>query len=314
MTMIERLDSSNLIALHLLLQERHVTRAARRLGISQSSMSHRLARLRESFADPLFVLDGATLVPTARALQMAEPLASALSALEAATSPPRPFDPATSRFAIEVIMPDLLAPLTPRIGAALSEGAPGAEVRFSHIGAALTEKLASAGAMALTPTRFVSPAIMSRHLGDLRFGVVGRRGHPALRRPLTAKRWLAHGHVVVSVGNEPTNLISRELHRLKLVRRVALEITSFLAGLLTVAQSDLLMNAPLPLVSEAVQLLQLEVREAPIRLPRVRFALSWHDRNARDPAQRWARARVFQVARAVFDAAGAPDAPGEVDA
>lgn len=300
--MLERLDPTNLIALHLLLQERHVTRAARRLGISQSSMSHRLARLRESFADPLFVLDGAALTPTARALEMAEPLEAALVALQAAIEPPRAFDPATSRFAIEVVMPDLLATLTPRLSAALSGKAPGAEVKFAHIGPELSQKLAATpGSMALTPTRFVAPAILSRHLGDLRFGVVGRRGHPALRRPLTVKRWLAHGHVVVAVGNEPTNLISRELHRHKLVRRVALEVPSFLAGLLTVAQSDFLMNAPLPLVSEAVRMLRLEARDAPLSLPLVRFALSWHERYTRDPAHRWARDQVFQAASAMFE-------------
>jgi DNA-binding transcriptional LysR family regulator len=304
MVMLERLDPSNLIALHLLLEERHVTRAARRLGISQSSMSHRLARLRESLGDPLFVLEGARLVPTARALAMAEPLETALEALQAAIAPQATFDPGTSPFTIGVVMPDLLASLTPRIVAALTVAAPRAEVKFAHIGPNLSETLAATPAsVALTPTRFVAPAILSRHLGDLRFGVVGRKGHPAFRRRLTTERWLSPGHVVVQVGNESTNLISHELQRQKLTRRVALEVPSFLAGLLVVASSDFLMNAPLPLVSEAARALQLEVREAPIRLPKIRFALSWHERYQRDPAHRWAREHVFEAARPMFEAA-----------
>lgn len=304
MTMLERLDPSHLVALHLLLEEQHVTRAARRLGISQSSMSHRLARLRERLDDPLFVLEGATLVPTPRARSMAEPLAAALRALDAAVAPPTPFDPTTSSFTTEVVMPDLLAPLTPRIVEALTARAPRAEVKFAHIGPNLSERLAAGPAVALTPTRFVAPAILSRHLGELRFGVVGRKGHPALQPKLSVARWLAHGHVVVSVGNEPTNLIGRELQRRKLVRRVALEVPSFLAGLFVVARSDLLMNAPLPLVTEAARALGLEVREAPIRLPTIRFALSWHDRYQRDAAHRWARERVFEAVRPVFDPRG----------
>ena len=93
MMVLDGLDATNLVALHVLLEERHVTRAARRLGITQSSMSHRLARLRETLEDPLFTRSSGGLVPTPRAESVAVPLRDALRALEAAVAPPRPFDP-----------------------------------------------------------------------------------------------------------------------------------------------------------------------------------------------------------------------------
>jgi len=302
MTMPSAVDPGQLVALNVLLEERSVTRAARRLGITQSSMSHRLAQLRSSLGDPLFVRFGAGLAPTPRALAIAQPLAEALRALAASVAPAEPFDASTSSFTLGITLPDLLAPLAPRLVAALVGQAPGIQIRLTHIAPGLSASLASElPSIALTPTRFVDDGIRSRSLGELSFGVVGRRDHPALRRPLSTERWLAHAHVTVRVGNERTNVIEEELARRGLVRRIGLEVPSFLAGLLVVARSDFLMNVPLPLVDEAASALGLRLREAPIPLPSVRFALAWHARHQHDPAHRWARERVFAAVRPAFN-------------
>lgn len=302
MRMPSSMDPSQLIALNLLLQEGSVTRAARRLGITQSSMSHRLAQLRRSLGDPLFVRVGASLVPTPRATAIARPLAEALDALAASVAPAEPFAPATSRMSLGIAMPDLLAALAPQLVNALVGQAPGIEVQLTNIGATLSTTLAAERpSLALVPARFVDDDIRVRSLGDLRFAVVGRRRHPALRRPLTTERWLAQSHVVVRVGNERTNVIEDELSRRGLSRRVGLEVPSFLAGLLVVARSDLLMNVPVPLVNDAALALGLQVRDAPIALPRVRFTLAWHARFQHDPAHRWARDRVFEAVQTAFD-------------
>ena len=301
MTMLDRLDATNLVALHVLLEERHVTRAARRLGITQSSMSHRLARLRDALRDPLFVRSAAGLVPTPRAQSIAAPLGQALRALESVIASPERFDPSTSRYAISIAMPDLLAPLAPRLIAGLTAEAPFLQVRLSQVVPSLSEALATGEpALALAPARHVDGPVITRALGEVRFGVVGRRGHPALRGKLTTARWLACGHVVVRLGNQQSNLIQAAIDRRGLRRRVGLEVPSFLAGLFVVSRSDLLMNAPIPLVDEAAATLQLAVREAPIRLPRVHISLSWHERFQGEGAHRWVRDRVFDVVRPAF--------------
>lgn len=124
--------------------------------------------------------------------------------------------------------------------------------------------------------------------------------HPALRRELTTESWLAHGHVVVRIDNEPTNLIEQELARRGLVRRVGFQSPSFLAGLLVVARSDFLMNVPVPIVQDAASALGLTLHDAPIALPRVPFAMAWHPRFHHDPAHRWARERVFTALAPTF--------------
>lgn len=296
------LDPAQLVALNVLLEEGHVTRAAQRLGITQSSMSHRLAQLRRTLGDPLFVRVGASLRPTPRAQAIAGPLAEALRALAASVAPAQRFDPSVSCLVVGIAMPDLLATLAPRIATALTEAAPNIEIHMTHIVPSLSTMLAGdPPGMALAPSRFLEGDIRSRSLGELRFGVVGRKDHPALRRTLTTERWLAHSHVTVRIGNERSNVIEDELARLGLGRRVAMEVPSFLAGLLVVARSDFLMNAPMPLVNEAASALGLRLREAPIALPVVPFVLAWHSRFQEDLAHQWARERVFAAARPAFD-------------
>lgn len=298
--MLETLDASHLVTLHILLEERHVTRAARRLGITQSSMSHRLARLRAELHDPLFVSSPHGLLPTPRAQSIAAPLADALRALDALVSTPRGFDPSTSAYTLSLALPDALAPIVPRIIAAFVD-APRVDLRITPVTAPLSEALARGEpVLALAPSRFVGGSVMTRSLGEVRFGVIGRTGHPAFRGPLTTKRWVRFGHVVTRFGNDQSNAIEAELARHGLRRRIELEVPSFLAGLFVLSSSNLLMNGPMQLVHEAARQLKLTTREAPIRLPRVPISVCWHERFQHDAAHRWARERILEVAASVF--------------
>jgi DNA-binding transcriptional LysR family regulator len=287
-------DPAGLLALHALLEERHVTRAARRLGLTQSSMSHRLALLRRELGDPLLVRVKGALVPTQRAQAMARPLAEALEALRRAVRPPEIFDPTTSHLTVSLGMPDLLAPLLPGLLEELTAGAPNVQLQVLAPPPSLGDALAAGvPSMALAPVRDVPQNIVCRPLGDVQFGVALRRGHPLLKGKLTLERWLSVGHVVVRQGTQSPNLVSQALAKQKVQRRVGVEVPTFLAGLFVVAGSDLVMNAPLPLVKELAAPLGLVLREAPVPLPRQPSALLWHERFQHDPAHQWARERVI---------------------
>ncbi|WP_426734131.1 LysR family transcriptional regulator [Myxococcus faecalis] len=309
MMRFDRLDPSHLHALQVLLEERHVTRAARRLGISQSSLSHRLRRLRESLGDPLLVRSGPGLVPTPRAEAIAPRLTEALRALEAAVSLPAAFDPATYSGALTLVMPDLFVPVLSNLLAALQRTAPALSLRARPLSPELPRLLAEGPlCLALAPSHFADATTHARLLAEPRFAVVGRRGHPALRQRLTLSRWLAHGHVVVHVGGERVNPLAELLARQGLRRHVALEAPSFLSGLQALAHSDLLMNVPMPLFADAIRALDLETCPPPIALPRVRFAMQWHERFQHDAAHRWVRDQVFSAVRPLLHKPGA--APG----
>ncbi|WP_199188532.1 LysR family transcriptional regulator, partial [Haliangium sp. UPWRP_2] len=117
---IAELDVGLLLALDALLRERQVTRAARRVGLTQSAMSHALRRLRAIFDDPLFVRSPGGMLPTPRAAQLGEPLGRVLGELLRLTTKPAPFAPAqlagrmallTTEYLDVVLLPQLLSHL-----------------------------------------------------------------------------------------------------------------------------------------------------------------------------------------------------------
>ncbi len=306
------LDASHFAALQALLEERHVTRAARRLGITQSSMSHRLRVLREALGDELLVRAAGQLVLTPRAESILPALSSALAALKSSIEPSSTFDASTAHYRLTLALPDLLMPFVPRLLEALADRAPFMDLSVRNVPARLDDALASGvPQLAVAPVHFASSRIMTRALGAAHFGVFGRRGHAALTRGLTLERWLEAGHVVVRIDNDSPNVIERELARRQLTRRVALEVPSFLAGLSVVARSDLLMNAPLELAREVAGDFAVSGRPAPIELPKVPLALLWHERYHADAAHRFARELVLGALAPVFG--GALGAPKERD-
>ena len=127
---LRRIDLNLLVILDALLSEQHVTRAAERLHLSQPAVSHALARLRDLLGDPLLVRQGGALVPTARALELAAPLAEALAQVQALLAPNR-FDPASAKRRFRVAMSDYSAAIfLPGLVRTLRREAPGIDLQI----------------------------------------------------------------------------------------------------------------------------------------------------------------------------------------
>src|SRR6201994_815637 len=129
-----RIDLNLLVHLDALLRERSVTRAATRIGIGQSSMSHNLARLRELFGDELLTRgpDGMRLTP--RAMTLVEPVRTALTQIQTLVSRDEAFDPATADRTFRFGLPDSMEILiVPALLAHLREVAPGIRLRLHNI-------------------------------------------------------------------------------------------------------------------------------------------------------------------------------------
>ena len=287
------IDPADLLALHYLLSERHVTRAAKKLGVTQSSMSHRLAKLRSDLGDELLVQDGNQLVLTSRAESMADPLRDAVAAVRTALVPRAAFDAARAEFEATLALPDILTLLLPRLSASLSTEAPGLSLNVRSVPGDVSEFLSAGGRpLVVGPERFAGGATQVKRVGLLKFGVFFRKGHPLCREKLTVKRWLSYPHVVVSIQNPTSNVISTELEKRGLCRKVGLVVPGFLAGLLVAAESDFVMNAPLSMAKEVTKRLGLVARPMPLSLDPVQISLLWHGREQSDPAHSWLRARV----------------------
>ena len=293
-------DTNLILALRALLQHRNVTRAAREVGLSQSSMSHALARLRAHFGDPLLVPVGRTLVLTERARSLIEPTTAAVDRLERVFTRPERFDPATSRRVFRIAATDNLALyVLPALAATLQRSAPGIDVRVC----ALPEDWPTAllrGDIHLKLGRRspVPEPLESQDLSVEPFGCVVRHGHPVRSRP-TLAGYAALDHLLIaptaSVDVEPTGIVDAALARRGLTRRIAMSVPHFLVAPFIVAQSNLVLTAPERLLTPFVDSLRLRRLTLPLKLASYRLSQVWAGHSRDDEGHRWLRATVART-------------------
>jgi DNA-binding transcriptional LysR family regulator len=254
---LSRVDLNLLVLFDAVLQERHVGRAADRLNLSPSAVSHGLGRLRRLLNDPLFVRTPKGVVATDRALALSPPIADVLSRLRSVLATAEPFDPATStrRFIIgapdgvsAVFLPALLAELrahAPGIDISLRQLLPLAGERSSERAwrGAFTELEARALDVAIVPTDLIPPRFHQSLLYEEDFVVAMRSGHPSAAR-LTLERYCAARHLVVSLTGEADGFVDTILEQHGRKRRVALTVPNFMMALATLAETDLLAALP----------------------------------------------------------------------
>lgn len=291
---LRRINLNLLPALEALLETRSVTAAARRAHVSQSAMSHALAKLRALVGDPLLVPAGRALVLTPRAARLAESLPLALDHLERALLPTPPFDPKTTRRTFRVATLDYFEfAMLGDFMAYLRSHAPHAEVWIERFSAGSVAALGRAEVdLALVGETSVarSPALARAELFRDPFRVMLRKGHPALRRrALSLESYLAHPHVVVTVEGRADGAVDRALDRLSARRDVALRVPHFGSAPLAVLQSDAICTIASSVAERARALYGLELRDPPVEIAPAGIVALWSKRAASDEGARWFR-------------------------
>lgn len=298
---VRSIDLNLLVALDALLSERSVTRAARRCGVTQSSMSHSLARLRELLGDAVLVRSGRAMQPTPRATAMLAPLQRALAELGRVLVAEAAFEPGMSERMFSLVCPDLLAAFLPSLVARVHADAPRVRLSLHALerGDVARPLLDGAHDLALgPPLRSAVAGLMQTELGHVRWAVFGRPDHPALAaKRLSVRAWLAAPHVVVGTGSVGLGYVGEALAKAGLARRVGLSVPVFLLAPLVAAQTDMLFTAPLELIEPIAAQLGVVHRRPPIELPRVPVVLYWAERMQHDGGHRWLRERVAAVMR-----------------
>jgi DNA-binding transcriptional LysR family regulator len=281
---VTRIDLNLLALFEVIFAERHVGRAAARLNLTASAVSHGLSRLRRLLNDPLFLRTPKGVVPTARAVALAEPIADVLARARSVIAAAEPFDPARSRRRFIIGAPDgvspvFLAPLLTR----LQRHAPGIDIGLRQLlppsGGqsvdrawlpALAELERGAMDIAVAPIDRAPPRFVTRLLFEGDFVVVMRKRHPFAARP-TLQRFCEARHLVVSMTADPQGFLDDDLARLGVSRRVVLTVPDFGAGLAAVAETDLIAAMPRRFVAMHAARFGLVAREVPLR-PR-KFAI-----------------------------------------
>ena len=296
-------DLNLLKAFDALYAERHVTRAGLRIGLSQSAMSGTLTRLRELLGDELFVRTPSGMRPTARADDLAGPVADALRLVRGALQADG-FEPATAERAFTLAMSDYAAfVLLPPLLARLGDEAPGIDLRVRGMfGRGEAVELLDSGEanLAVGVPVEASARILTQPLLREGFACVARRGHPAFATGVDLEAFVAVPHLLVSPEGDGAGLVDRKLAELGLKRRVVLSLPQFLVAPFIVAESDLVATLAARVARRCADVgVGITVHEPPVILPDWPLALMWHRRADAHPATAWLRDVVAEVAAAV---------------
>lgn len=290
---MSRPDFNLIVTLDVLLTEGSVARAARRLRLSPSAMSRTLARLRETMGDPLLVRAGRGLVPTPRAMELRERVRRLVQDGEAILRPAeklnlkqlvRTFTLRNSEGFVENFGPSLIA--------RVSEQAPGVRLRFIQkpdkdsgpLRDGTVDMETGVVEKTTAPELCVQALFRDRYIG------VVRKEHPLTKGKITASRYAAGRHIIVSREGFDRGPIDEALKPFGLEREIVSIVGGFATALALARGSDLIASVP----ERHTGTLRAGMHSfpLPVSTPEFTVSLLWHPRQDADPAHRWLRGCV----------------------
>lgn len=293
-----RLDLNLLVVFAAVARTGSVTRAAQDLALSQPAVSHALARLRAVTGDPLFVRSGGELVPTSRALRMAQSVPGVLQAAQALLQD-SDFEPATASRNFRIAVSDYAAmALAPGLTQAFRAGAPGCRLEMLPVGPSSMEALGADDFDAMFwGAGAPPPQFESLRLFDERFVGLVAASHPlakAHRGKPALKEYLAYPHARVSLLGGGQSPVDEALAKRGKQRNIVITTPGFASILPLLATGELIASVPERLAA-CLPEPQLFAFRLPFPVPRFSYRLVWHRRRSSDPAHMWLRNLVASV-------------------
>lgn len=295
-----RFDINLLKVLESIYSNGGITGAANALHLTQPAITHSLNRLREIFADPLFVRQGNKMVPTYKTRAMMPKIQFHLSGLRAAVQAENEFDPAQVDSVFTVGFRDVLESIVfPALVRQISSEAPRIKMVSRRVRREEVERELVSGAIDLLIDRgkHTDNRIRNQYLGDETLVVAMRSDHPLACAPLRARDYLAARHVVVAPHgeNDPLDMLLSEGGK---TRDIGLVCQHYFSACQVAVNSDWLLTMPSVYAGTLSRLLPIAVHPMPIKLKPLRIEMYWHVSKDDDPAQRWLRGLIVNVLNA----------------
>lgn len=300
MTELSQLDLNLLRVFDAVARERHVTRAAQRLNLSQPAVSNALARLRLALGDELFLRRPGGVEPTALASALAVPIAEALDRLAETLSVRAPFDPATARRVFTVAFSEYAeAALAPRVLARMAREAPDCLLAIRHADRTNAEMLLERGDAQLAIAVLPEPGALytrTRLLPEA-FLTLMRADHPLATGEFTLERFISVPHLLHSANGSRDGAMDVVLAGLGLSRRLGAVVAHLSAVPDILAQTQMIISLSARLARQMAGNHQLVVREPPVNVSHTRLSMIFHRRFEADPGHAWLRRLLLAEAR-----------------
>ncbi len=299
---LSRLDLNLLVAFDALLTERSVTRAAARVGLGQSAMSHNLARLRTLFGDELLTRGAEGMRPTPRALALADPVRVTLAQIQGVVLQREDFDPMNAERVFRIGLADSIeVAIVPTLLARLRKTAPGVSLRLRPINRVSVLDELDAGSLDLGIGVFTQGQShhKRRSLYAENFLCLFSPDQIKLSPPILLKDYLRLPHVLTSLSDDAHGAVDEALAKHKLKRTIAMTTPGFLAVPFVLRRAPVITTMPSRLARYFADAFGLATSPAPIELPGFTISLLWHASFDQDPGHLWLRQTVSRLASEV---------------
>lgn len=298
---LEDLDLNLLLLLHWLLEERSVTRAAMRVGLSQPAASRALQRLRLDFGDELLIRSGRNLIPSQMAMGLQDDLAAAVSKLRLITQQSPQFKPAESKQTIVIACNDYLSKVAIDIWRyKIAPYAPNIKSSWRPLDQNALESLAKGQIdLLLGPNEIIASAPQTSLFQDLiirpllndRYVIFGPKDHPAMtRKSLTTKAFASFEQVLVSPTGKGLSFVDKALAKLELQRTIKHRASNFSNAIDLALSLKLLTVLPERFVQGHTGGTH---RALPVEQPEINSSIAWHLSRNKDKAHHWIRQQIL---------------------
>jgi DNA-binding transcriptional LysR family regulator len=295
------LDAGLVKTVEALLRAGQFDRVANLVAASAPLANFALRQMRELVGDPLLVARDGGLQLTRRAQRLAAPFRDLLERIGEVLAGRDVFDPAFCEQTFSIAASDYAAfVLGPALVASLAQAAPRAAVAFEPFEPASSRRDLGSGALDLvvaTGLRGGTDKLRSETLFAERFACIAAKHHPRVAKKLTASAYASERHVVVHApaGAAKADPALADPGR---KRRAGATVAHFLLVPAIVADSELIATLPERVAERFAARYPLVAHRSPVRPTGFTLAMTWHERSDDDPAQRWLRERVGEVAEA----------------
>jgi DNA-binding transcriptional LysR family regulator len=297
---LRRLDLTLLLVFLGLIRHRKAIDVARELGLTQSAISQSLKRLREVFADDLFLRRPHGMEPTAIAIALEAPVASAVEALRGALGGARRFEPAIATGIVRIAALDAeQAVIVPALSARLRSLAPGLRLSVMPFGRAVAIDSLTDGRvdLALGFLWDVPELISGEKLYEEGYLVAGSAKSVPKAPRISLSAYCAADHIIVSPAGDLRGVVDSRLEALGRSRRIVLGLPSFLPALAAAAASGALVTLPSRIAGSFARGFGLVTARPPLEIRSFEVSVYWHKRNEHDPELVWMRDQLHQLCR-----------------
>lgn len=296
---LNKVDLNLFIVFDAIYTEANLTRAGQIVGITQPAVSNALARLRETFNDPLFVRTAQGMVPTPMAQNIIGPVRNALSLLRVSVQESRIFNPLQANKTFRISMTDLTeAVVLPPLFQRLRRLAPAVVIESFLCKRRETTKELAAGRLdfAVDAPLNTDPQVRHVKLMQDQYVCALRQGHPMAKDRISLDEYMGMTHIHISSRRNGLGYVDLALGKMGLQRRIALRSQHYLMASQVLQQTDMVMTVP----ERFARRHQLNYVRLPVNdVPPLETHLYWHESTDQDPANRWMREQMIELCQAV---------------